>query len=640
SDQTKLRNQTLKFHGDITQTTRFNVLYTEGDKIKTGRGASTTRPPDTTWNQDGPTPIYKFELNQLIGSTTELTLLAGHVGGGFQLKPQGDTNRQETYDYDTGAYGRTYYHYMVERPQDQITLRGNTFLTSGALTHDLEYGYNKQNYEDRTRLSYGDTNQVIAAFSGGEGVEAWLLRNRNSAAEFQMQSLFVNDVFEWGNFTFNAGLRYEIQKGNNLATTAEANSILPDLLPELAYAGGDTEFEWKNIAPRLGLTYVFGADRQYLVRSNYALYYDPLGTEDITWTNPLDVSEVDYPWTDLNGDGNIQAEEVDTSDVLYTYNYDPANPTAASSSNRIDPDLKAPQVQEMIVGGEWSITPEFVLAGTYTYRKRSDEQWQPYYYLDESGNVQVFTAQDYEVAGTVSGTNVYDGSHYEAPYYQLTEDALARWNAAGRGTYSTNRDGYSETYSGFEFTATKRLNNKWMMRASLSTVDWTKHINAEAIQDPTNLEGGSNEDGGQIGVQSESSGKGDIWLGSANWQANLNGLYQLPAGVTIAANLFGREGFSAPLNHLSGNARGEGRKSVAIGNMGDYHFDDLWNLDLKLTKTLVKERTKVELAMEVFNVLNTDTALAQQTRLNTSNAGQAVEIISPRILRFSATVHF
>ncbi|MCB9396483.1 MAG: TonB-dependent receptor [Acidobacteria bacterium] len=641
SDKTKLRNLTLKFHGDITSSTRFNVLYTEGDKIKNGRGAATTRPQETTWDQDGPTPIYKLEINQMVGTNTELTLLAGHVGGGFQLTPKGDANQQITYNYDDGVWGRTYYHYQVERPQDQVTLRGNSFFTTGRLTHDFEFGAFSQKFEDKTNLDYGTENQVIAAFSGGQGVEAWLYRNQVSASEFDTKGLFLNDVMEFGDFTFNAGLRYEVQGGNNSATSSPANSIRPDLLPELNYSGSNQEFEWKNISPRLGLTYTFGDHRQFLARANYAIYYDPIAATEISFNNPTDQSEVDLPWTDLNGDGLVQGNEVDDTTILYTYNYDPANPTAANSVKRVDPDLKAPKVSEMILGGEWSITPEFVLGATYTYRERTDEEWSPNYYLDANGNVQIFTSADYEAAGTVSGTNAYDNSTYEETYYQLTDAALAAWNAAGRGTYLTNRDGYSEEYSGIELTATKRLSNKWMMRASLSTNDWTKHLKPNAIQDPTNQQGGSTEDGGEMAVQSAGSGsRGNIWVGSASWQANLNGLYQLPFGMAISANLFGREGFSAPLYDLSPSIRGEGRKNVAVGRVGDYKFDDLWNLDLKFTKTITKERTTVDLALEAFNVLNSDTSLALQTRLDTANAGQSVEILSPRILRLSATIHF
>jgi hypothetical protein len=36
-------------------------FYNYGDKIKNGRNAGPLRPQPTTWNQTGPTDIYKLE---------------------------------------------------------------------------------------------------------------------------------------------------------------------------------------------------------------------------------------------------------------------------------------------------------------------------------------------------------------------------------------------------------------------------------------------------------------------------------------------------------------------------------------------------------------------------------------------------
>ena len=40
-----------------------------------------------------------------------------------------------------------------------------------------------------------------------------------------------------------------------------------------------------------------------------------------------------------------------------------------------------------------------------------------------------------------------------------------------------------------------------------------------------------------------SAGSGKNYYTNARWQVNVNGLYQLPAGFEIAANLFGRQGY-------------------------------------------------------------------------------------------------
>lgn len=60
-----------------------------GDSGKRGRNASVTRPQETTWNQKGPSPIYKIEDQQTCGSNTVLSGKFAFVGDGFAPEPQG-----------------------------------------------------------------------------------------------------------------------------------------------------------------------------------------------------------------------------------------------------------------------------------------------------------------------------------------------------------------------------------------------------------------------------------------------------------------------------------------------------------------------------------------------------------------------
>ena len=54
-DQTILDNRSFKATAQVSQALRGNFTYFRGDKLKYGRGAGATRPPETTWNQSGPT---------------------------------------------------------------------------------------------------------------------------------------------------------------------------------------------------------------------------------------------------------------------------------------------------------------------------------------------------------------------------------------------------------------------------------------------------------------------------------------------------------------------------------------------------------------------------------------------------------
>src|SRR5207245_3574592 len=133
-----------------------------------------------------------------------------------------------------------------------------------------------------------------------------------------------------------------------------------------------------------------------------------------------------------------------------------------------------------------------------------------------------------------------------------------------------NRTDYHSTYSGVELNLIKRLSNRWMARVALSFNNWQDHFDgAGAVQNPTRTDSttgpagggtvsGPQVEGGQIAPRSGGSGKGDIFY-NARWQLNANGVYQLPAGFEISANIFGRQGsLEPPVTQRS--ARGAGRQ--------------------------------------------------------------------------------
>ena len=68
-DWTQLENVAVKTSAQLTPAIRPEFLFFRGNKEKTGRGASPLRAPGTTWNQSGPTPLYKGQVNFVLGSS-------------------------------------------------------------------------------------------------------------------------------------------------------------------------------------------------------------------------------------------------------------------------------------------------------------------------------------------------------------------------------------------------------------------------------------------------------------------------------------------------------------------------------------------------------------------------------------------
>ena len=62
TDKTTLEGINGKMNVQALESTALTGFYSRDDKIKLGRNAGTTRPPETAWNQDGPAIIYKGEI--------------------------------------------------------------------------------------------------------------------------------------------------------------------------------------------------------------------------------------------------------------------------------------------------------------------------------------------------------------------------------------------------------------------------------------------------------------------------------------------------------------------------------------------------------------------------------------------------
>jgi hypothetical protein len=647
-DKTELENTSLKIHGDITPTTRGTFFYTNGAKLKDGRGAGPTRSPETTWDQDGPTPIYKYEISQLIGQNTELQFIYGRVDGGFALRPKTDPNTiQAVYDEAAGTWRNTYYTFGSARPQRTYTAKGTTFLGLGSTDNEFNYGFEFKEAQATTAGGWGTQQNVWLDDYHAVGGQSYFFAYRDgvTAREIESTSFWVQDSITAGNWTIKGGLRYNESEGNNKGGVVAANPFFPEALPALDYNGDTPVFTWETIAPSIGATYTFGSENQYLVRGSFRRYYDTIASGDVDFANPVATSRIVGWWDDLNGDGQFSVEEGSfpvpgNPYSLATRNVNTDNPALAVSNDFIDPNFDPPEVNEFILGGEWAITPGFTVAATYTHRTRNDD---PASYLQ--GGI---TSADYEIVGYVEGTNPVTGSYREAVYGL---DAAGDAKNPDRRVFLTNRADYEEIYDGFEFTATKRLSNRWMLRGFIAFQDWTHDVGPGAFQNPTIGTNRAEVDGGDVVVRAAGSGpKGDIFTGSASWSANLNGVVQLPWDVNVSANIFAREGYVAPLfvSHNFSDAAGRSAAGdVSTGALDTLRMDDIFNVNFKLAKVFTMGSTKVDLGIEIFNLFNEDSVLQVQRRVATSagaNAdgtfGRINETLSPRIARFSATVNF
>jgi len=121
---------------------------------------------------------------------------------------------------------------------------------------------------------------------------------------------------------------------------------------------------------------------------------------------------------------------------------------------------------------------------------------------------------------------------------------------------------------------------------------------------------------------------------------NANGFYQLPGGFDLGANIFGRQGYVQP-QYLQSSAGADGSvRALATPTLDAVRYPNLWDVDLRLAKTITVTRVRFLLSADLFNVFNVGTTLAQNRNLSSGAFGTINDIISPRIARVGVKFQF
>jgi hypothetical protein len=410
--------------------------------------------------------------------------------------------------------------------------------------HEFKFGFAYRKDPARTTTTYTG-NQVLAINYGGGDTVAQITRQRNVRFTEKVASGYFGDTFTKGRLTLSAGARYDWQHAFNEASTAAANPVFSNLLPDLVYDGSGPTITWKDISPRASLNVALDEARKTVVRASYARYAGQLFPNDVTTANPVGgySTLLAYKWVDKNGDHFASRDEILLNEgILYYNNVDPAHPTATVSPNKIDPNYHASHDNEVVVGIDRELAGNFAVGAAYTWRKVTDvSSWFPRIGM---------TSADYTPNAPVTQNG------FTAQTFSPNPAKIA---ASNSGRILTNRPDYSTGYNGLELTLVKRLSNKWFARGAFSLMDWHENVGPGAIQNPTRTDttggqagsaqtglSGPQVDGGQIAPRSGGSGKGDIFY-NARWQFVLNALYQLPAHFEIGTSIFGRQGYIYPV---------------------------------------------------------------------------------------------
>jgi carboxypeptidase family protein/TonB-dependent receptor-like protein len=636
ADKTILKNYSAKLNWQAGQNDMVSAFWFLGDKSKFGRAgalAGTVQLEGTLWNQGdafsgGPHGLSKLEWNHIFGPKLFLNVKGAYYNTGFGLVPQGGLDGVFIADFIHNESRGTANERLFLRPQYTGSAELSYFADGWGGNHEIRFGGGWRRVDSTSTNTYPGGGLMIRY--NPTSTRARFYRASDVEGRNQYESVYASDTFTKDRLTLNLGLRFDHQTGTDLPSTTPASAFIPNLLPALDYGGGSANISWNDFSPRIGLTYALDDARRTVLRASFARYAGQISAPDAGWTNPVALSYLEYDWNDANHDSQVQMGEVDLNHVRGVSNVDPNNPGGVSASpNQIDPDYHANHDNEVVAGIERQLAPNLAVSAAYTWRKSTDltatQLLSGYYWYSWIG----VTSADYHALAPVTANG------FTVTPYTLNSDVLSRVTG---GALLTNRPDFSRTYNGLELAMVKRLSNRWMARAAFTYNDWKEHVGPGAIVQPNHQDLDPQIDGAQHLEFAVGSGKN--YYTSAKWQVNLNGMYQLPGNFEIAANVFGRQGYPQPVYlTLDAGALDGQLNMLGVSTTDQVRLKNLWDMDLRLAKSLKLGGANLTLAGELFNLFNSNTELYRNPQANGAY-NRLDEILAPRIARLSARFTF
>jgi hypothetical protein len=634
SNATSFTNYALKADGKLNNRVRGNFTFYENNKTQSGRDAGPTRTVETTWDQAGPSRLYKGEGNFVAGRNFVASARAAYIDAGFQLTPAGGLGTDYYID-DGGVAHNSYYQYQSTRPQHYAG--GDASLFAGA--NELKFGGGWRHTPVQTQQTWPGSH-FVSNWNTYPNMLVQVARDYQANTTAQYISGYVTDTVSLDRLTLTGGVRFDRQTSSLESSTVPAVAGFETLLPAITASPVPNAIVWTKLTPRAGLTYAIGEGRKTVVRGSYAMFASQLPAAQAAFVSPIQNAYAYYNAVDRNGDGVAQLSEILNNQGLQGYSgFNPAKPSSAI--NTVGADSRPEVTHELLAGFDTELTPQFSVSGSVTYRRMVDIAWTP---------LIGATQANYSRTSTLTGTAPEIGA-YSVPLYALSSAAVP----PGGGKVLAVRDGYHQRYMGLEVSATKRLSKRWMARVGFSTNDWREYFDdpAKAILDPTRAPApspawpfaGPQVNGGSVVRSSTGSGKSGIYMVAPAYQFIANGLFEAFWGVSVSANVVARQGYAEPFfqsNVPTGDPLGH-KNVLLVQNVDDFRLPAVTTVDARAEKKFVFGSAKVAVDFDVFNLLNAGTILGKQYDARLTGAtgfGSTLEIMNPRIARIGVRLTF
>jgi outer membrane receptor protein involved in Fe transport len=620
NDLTAVRGRTDRYFGKLNWQINANhklVGTFHLDDKEDDAGLALNSAPETAITRSASTPTPGIGYTGVLSDKTVLEVRYSGFYGDVKQRPTDpnqppDLNRY--YDIDTGFIsGGHYYWYDLTPKRTTATAKvshlADNFLGAG---HDFKFGVQYSQAEAGGIVNYNDLiftySQTYPGYGYGYDYSLFTYKgNTRSLGVFFDDTVRVND-----RLSLNLGLRYDYNK----AYSAEQDQLDANGNPTGTTFPETVYFTWNTIAPRVGFNYKLSADGRTALKAHFGRYYRAVATGE--YANKIGPSIAP-----------IFAGSFD----LTTQQFGETTLSRSNENLGVDPDYVAPYTDQFIVSLERELARNFGAQLNYVYKRgRRFAGWQ-----DIAGTYVQVPYVDDQFADPTGRT---------IQLFQLVSDP------AEREFRITNPEIMKSDINAVSLGLFKHMADKWQMTASAT---WMR---AEGTLQEG--QGGAGEAGSGVGIiqrgglQFRQFGQNpnayvnvDGRLKSdVEWQFKLQGIYQLPAGFLVSANLSSRSGahlvrrtraLRNDYTHIPENT------PILLQPRGENgRLDSLTIFDVRLQKDFrLGETARLSLMADAFNLLNSDTTEGVVTSLvESSSFLYPLSPVTPRRLMLGAKLKF
>jgi hypothetical protein len=472
-------------------------------------------------------------------------------------------------------------------------------------SHNIKFGV--QDSFAPYRETYNMNGDLRVGFNNGVPAVGYLFNTPiNTQQNLKVNlGIFGQDSWTFHRLTVNAGVRFEWLDAEILPQSAGAGAWVP----ARTYAAVPNLPNWKNVVPRMGLSYdLFGKGNtvikasasKYVVGQSvaFAQTVDPmfLTSETCTWNAPAGTTEAAM----AHGAGIIAAS---TFTNCTGFN--------GSVNTHVGPNVSRPFTWEYAFLMQQQLPAQIVVSVGYYYRQNRN---------------------NIGVANTLVPTSDYTPFTINNP---LTSTPLTVYNQnpAQRGQIYLSLNNYHQLnseYNGVEFQARKTFNGKGAFVSAALTVG---RLYGNGLSSTTDLNN-PNLLYNAVGAIGQDS----------TYQLHMSGAYPLPWKFRISGNFQYLNGQPFTPSYTVTTSIDPGltqlTQPISLVKPGSQRLPNLSLMDLRLSRTFTfGERWKFQPMLDLYNVLNVNTPYTEVSTVG-ANLGHYSANTEGRILKAGLQVNF